>query len=107
MKCSKNNNLVDARFCGLLFTVTYVNTIFATDYLDEVLYVSDIGEPKHIEGHSTEISQIRDREFMCPECGKIFEVKETAENHLHSIHLKHLQSVHGQFHSEDVGTVHV
>ncbi len=69
--------------------------------------MSEIGEPKHVEGHSTEITQTQNREFMCPECGRTFEVKDAAEQHLHSMHLKHLKAEHSEFHGEDVSTYHV
>jgi predicted RNA-binding Zn-ribbon protein involved in translation (DUF1610 family) len=69
--------------------------------------MSVIGEPKHTAGHSTEITQNQDREFMCPECGRTFEIKDAAEKHLHTVHLKHLRSVHGEVHGEDVDTIHV
>lgn len=64
-------------------------------------------EPKHTEGHSTQITQTSNREFMCPECGRTFEVKDAAEQHLHLMHLKHLKAEHGEFHGEDVGKYHV
>jgi acetone carboxylase gamma subunit len=64
-------------------------------------------EPKHTEGHSTEINQTANREFMCPECGRTFEIKDAAEKHLHTMHIKHLKAEHGEFHGEDVGTYHV
>jgi hypothetical protein len=44
---------------------------------------------------------------MCPECGRTFEVKDAAEQHLHLMHIKHLKAEHGEFHGEDVGTYHV
>jgi hypothetical protein len=64
-------------------------------------------EPKHTEGHSTEITQTPNREFMCPECDRTFEGKDVAEQHLHSAHMKHLKAEHSEFHGEDVGTYHV
>jgi predicted RNA-binding Zn-ribbon protein involved in translation (DUF1610 family) len=54
-------------------------------------------EPTHTEGHSTEISQTGN-EFMCPECGKKFLLKDEAVKHLHGVHMKHLRSVHGEYH---------
>jgi competence CoiA-like predicted nuclease len=69
--------------------------------------MSIIGEPKHTQGHSTEITQTPNREFMCPECGKTFDIKDAAEKHLHSAHLKHLKAEHGEFHGQDVDTIHV
>jgi hypothetical protein len=44
---------------------------------------------------------------MCPECGKTFDIKDAAEKHLHSTHLKHLKAEHGEFHGQDVDTIHV
>jgi predicted RNA-binding Zn-ribbon protein involved in translation (DUF1610 family) len=69
--------------------------------------MSIIGEPKHTTGHSTEITQTPSKEFMCPECGKTFDIKDAAEKHLHSTHLKHLKAIHGEFHGQDVDTIHV
>ncbi|MCL5877840.1 MAG: hypothetical protein M1540_08530 [Candidatus Bathyarchaeota archaeon] len=46
--------------------------------------MSNLDEPKHIAGHSTEITPINDKEFMCPECGRKFDLKEAAEQHLHT-----------------------
>jgi Zn finger protein HypA/HybF involved in hydrogenase expression len=64
-------------------------------------------EPKHLAGHSTAVIKSKDGEFMCPECGKTFEIKDAAEVHLHSVHLEHLRMVHKEFHSEDVVAHHV
>jgi hypothetical protein len=64
-------------------------------------------EPKHAQGHSTVITQLESGEFMCPECGKPFDVKEAAEKHLHTIHLKHLRAMHKEYHEEDVAGLHV
>ena len=69
--------------------------------------MSNLDEPKHTEGHSTKITPINDKEFMCPECGRTFDLKEAAEQHLHTVHLKHLRAVHGEFHGEDVNAIHV
>ena len=57
-------------------------------------------EPKHTEGHSTEITQTPNCEFMCPEYGRTFEVKDAAKQHLHLMHIKHLKAEHGEFHRE-------
>jgi len=59
------------------------------------------GEPKHTEGHSIEIIVGKVGEFMCPECGKTFKVKDEAEKHLHTVHLKHLRTEHKEFHGDD------
>lgn len=69
--------------------------------------MSIIGEPKHTQGHSTQITQTPNHEFMCPECGKTFDIQDAAEKHLHSMHLKHLKAEHGEFHGKDVDTIHV
>lgn len=69
--------------------------------------MSNLDEPKHTQGHSTKITPIDDKEFMCPECGRKFDLKEAAEQHLHTVHLKHLRTVHGEFHGEDVNAIHV
>lgn len=55
-------------------------------------------EPTHTSGHSTTVARQENGEFMCPECGKIFNAKDTAEKHLHSVHAEHLRTVHGEFH---------
>jgi len=54
--------------------------------------------PKHTPGHSTAVTQQKQGEFMCPECGKTFDSKDTAEGHLHSEHMEHLRTVHGEHH---------
>jgi predicted RNA-binding Zn-ribbon protein involved in translation (DUF1610 family) len=65
-----------------------------------------IQEPKHTEGHSTEVAQMG-TEYMCPECGRKFPIKDEAVRHLHGVHMKHLRAVHGEYHEEDVGGMHV
>jgi hypothetical protein len=67
---------------------------------------STIDEPIHSEGHSTEVTQMG-TEYMCPECGKKFSVKDEAVRHLHGVHIKHLRQVHGEYHDKDVGGMHV
>ncbi len=62
--------------------------------------------PKHTHGHSTAVTQASHGEFMCPECGKTFDSKNTAEGHLHSEHIEHLRSVHGEIHGKDTDTTH-
>ena len=53
------------------------------------------------------VTQVSEHEFMCPECGKTFDIKDAAEKHLHSVHVKHLRAAHGEFHGEDVDSIHV
>ncbi|NLF89710.1 hypothetical protein GX563_12955 [Candidatus Bathyarchaeota archaeon] len=65
-----------------------------------------IDEPIHVEGHSTEIAQTG-TEFMCPECGRKFLIRDEAMRHLHGVHMKHLRAVHGEYHEKDVGGMHV
>jgi predicted RNA-binding Zn-ribbon protein involved in translation (DUF1610 family) len=67
---------------------------------------STINEPSHTEGHSTEIAQTG-TQYMCPECGRKFTIKDEATKHLHGVHMKHLRTVHGEYHEEDVGGMHV
>ncbi|MGE5187919.1 MAG: Hsp20/alpha crystallin family protein [Betaproteobacteria bacterium] len=64
------------------------------------------GEPKHMQGHSTVVRKQKDGRFMCPECGKTFEKKETAETHLHNEHLEHLRTVHHETHGRDTDKKH-
>lgn len=63
-------------------------------------------EPKHIEGHSTSVSQNQQGQFLCPECGKTFASKDLAEKHLHQEHWQHLRAVHGEYHSTDHNLQH-
>jgi uncharacterized C2H2 Zn-finger protein len=56
-------------------------------------------EPKHTPGHSIDIQQ-SGGQFLCPECGKSFESKKEANAHLNSVHLKHLHSVHPEYHAQ-------
>jgi transposase-like protein len=44
------------------------------------------------------IKQLDENRFMCPECGKTFTNKTTAESHLHMMHEEHLRTVHEEFH---------
>ena len=64
-------------------------------------------EPRHKEGHSTEILKTPWSSFLCPECGIHFESKEETEHHLHTVHLEHLRTVHGESHGQDVLERHV
>jgi uncharacterized protein (UPF0212 family) len=66
-----------------------------------------VGEPIHTPGHSTAIAKVGTGEYMCPECGKKFDLAEAAEKHLHLVHMKHLRAEHREFHSKDVDTMHV
>jgi uncharacterized Zn finger protein (UPF0148 family) len=52
------------------------------------------GEPKHTPGHSTEAMKTNNGQFMCPECGKTFATKETADRHLQEMHEEHLRRFH-------------
>ena len=67
----------------------------------------EVGEPRHTPGHSTTIAKVGEGEFICPECGKTFDIKEAAEKHLHLVHMKHLKTEHKEFHAKDVDTMHV
>ncbi|MGE5556057.1 MAG: hypothetical protein ACM3UY_07345 [Methanocella sp.] len=64
-------------------------------------------EPNHTQGHSTAINQLQSGEFLCPECGKTFDIKDAAEKHLHTVHLKHLRTMHSEYHGKDVTGLHV
>jgi uncharacterized protein (UPF0212 family) len=64
-------------------------------------------EPKHTVGHDTAAVEVDRGSFMCPECGKLFTVKEAVEVHLHGVHLEHLRKEHSEFHGEDVVGRHV
>ncbi len=57
-------------------------------------------EPKHTSGHSTAVVRQESGEFMCPECGRIFNVKDAVDKHLHSVHAEHLRTMHGEFQKE-------
>ncbi len=100
--------------CGCPFTPTYVNTnsrladMLRLNFMSKILgNESTIDqEPIHVEGHSTEVTQ-QGTEYMCPECGKTFPIKDEAERHLHGIHRQHLRTVHGEFHDKDVDGMHV
>lgn len=63
-------------------------------------------EPKHTQGHSTNITDTKENEYMCPECGKTFDTKEVAEQHLHSRHTEHLRLMHGEYHAKDISDQH-
>jgi hypothetical protein len=58
------------------------------------------GEPRHTDGHSTAIMEVKEKQFMCPECGKTFENLVEADKHLYSSHWEHLRMVHEEFHKE-------
>ncbi|XHH10110.1 MAG: hypothetical protein ACFCUE_05615 [Candidatus Bathyarchaeia archaeon] len=64
-------------------------------------------EPKHTSGHDTAAVAVNQNQFMCPECGKLFPLKEAVEAHLHGVHLEHLRREHSEFHGEDVVGHHV
>jgi|WetSurMetagenome_2_1015567.scaffolds.fasta_scaffold1593393_1 hypothetical protein len=66
----------------------------------------ETNESKHTPGHSIEITQAKTGEFMCPECGKTFETKDTTEKHLHAEHIKHLRAAHSEYHGKDTGHKH-
>ncbi len=74
---------------------------------DQIGEEGSVGEPKHTEGHSTAIIHGKEHEYMCPECGKSFDIQEAAEKHLHLVHMKHLRTAHKEFHGKDVDTMHV
>lgn len=57
-------------------------------------------EPTHTSGHSTAVIQQESGEFMCPECGRIFNDKDAADKHLRSVHAEHLRIMHGEFQQE-------
>jgi predicted RNA-binding Zn-ribbon protein involved in translation (DUF1610 family) len=65
-----------------------------------------MAEPKHTPGHNTAVVNVQDS-FMCPECGKIFAIKDAAEAHMHGVHLNHLRKVHSDTHGNDVVGHHV
>jgi hypothetical protein len=65
------------------------------------------GEPKHTPGHDTSVIMVNENSYMCPECGKIFSIKDAAERHLHGVHLEHLRKMHNEFHGKDVLGHHV
>jgi hypothetical protein len=64
-------------------------------------------EPKHTPGHSTEVVTVSEKSFMCPECGKLFAVRDAVEIHLHGVHLEHLRNAHKDQHGNDVVGHHV
>ena len=69
--------------------------------------ISTVGEPKHVQGHSTAVIKVNENLYMCPECGITFTLQEAAELHLHHVHLNHLRRVHGEYHGVDVEGHHV
>jgi predicted RNA-binding Zn-ribbon protein involved in translation (DUF1610 family) len=66
-----------------------------------------VGEAKHTSGHDVSVVIVNANSFMCPECGKLFTIKEAAEAHLHGVHLEHLRKEHNEFHNKDVVGHHV
>jgi uncharacterized C2H2 Zn-finger protein len=43
-------------------------------------------------------SQTRAGQYMCPECGKIFDTKKEVDSHILVKHEPRLKTVHGQLH---------
>ncbi len=44
--------------------------------------------------------ETRAGQYMCPECGKIFDDKKSVDKHLREMHEEYLLSTHGQYYSE-------
>ena len=65
------------------------------------------GEPNHTSGHDPAIVSVKENMYMCPECGKMFTIKDTAEQHLHGVHLEHLRKMHQEVHGKDVVGHHI
>jgi len=65
------------------------------------------GEPNHISGHDPAIVAVNENMYKCPECGKMFTIKDAAEQHLHGVHLEHLRKMHQEFHGKDVVGHHI
>ncbi|HLN46068.1 MAG TPA: hypothetical protein VK209_10215 [Candidatus Sulfotelmatobacter sp.] len=63
-------------------------------------------EPKHVQGHRTTVTRVKEGEYMCPECGQTFDNKDRAEEHLHSQHGEHLRTVHRELHGKDTNQQH-
>jgi hypothetical protein len=45
-------------------------------------------------------SETKAGQYMCPECGKIFDDKKSVDKHMHEMHEEDLLSSHGQYYSE-------
>jgi len=39
-------------------------------------------------------------QYMCSECGQIFDTKKEVDSHLNMMHEPHLRSVHGNLHQD-------
>jgi len=39
-------------------------------------------------------------QYMCPECGQIFDTKKEVDSHLNMMHEPHLRTVHGNLHQD-------
>ncbi len=44
--------------------------------------------------------ETRAGQYMCPECGQVFETKKEVDAHIHAMHEPHLSAVHGGLHSD-------
>lgn len=42
--------------------------------------------------------ETRAGQYMCPECGQIFDTKKEVDSHIHLIHEPHLSTAHGKLH---------
>ena len=40
-------------------------------------------------------AETRAGQYMCPECGQVFDTKKEVDSHLHMMHEPHLKAVHG------------